>query len=468
MLKQIWGSGRAVSLDELSNNGHLGKTASQFCKSYNLKYELKSGLECPACGRSFKYLDNNTYLVCSCGNQINTHKTDNLNIFRFTPDFDEIVNQIAKALKEKLYERDDRQPYAPIEYLKEVGVVKKDSKPLLRLFLATKKIDLDVISKLWVRLISQKEYGAVIHPSITKEARDFVDLTATSVPILFCNLESIEDPEFTNQFDAFHSFREETDRRFEHFKSLGLFNDLSNLTYENDLSLNLETLARFGGERFEERAIPLLHTLGAPKELSKRPFVPDGILLLPRGYWIIDAKSSNKGFEFDVSERDKAIRYITNLERESGPHETDMSFHGEIILALTSHITSELIYKVNDQYASSGLKSSIVILSFEGVQWLWNQSRLKPEYWHMFNKERDTDDLMELKPIIRNRLDKSDLGWEFATTKVRLVSENAIRALWEYVFQRNRYYGYSARHPDYIATSIVQQTFVDNYARLKT
>ena len=115
-----------------------------------------------------------------------------------------------------------------------------------------------------------------------------------------------------------------------------------------------------------------------------------------------------------------------------------------------------------------GQTTSIVILSFEGIEWLWEQTRLNAAYWHLFNKEKDTDDLMKLQPVIITRLEKNDLSREFANTKVRIVSLNAIKALWQHVFERNRYYGYKDRDPDYIATSVVQETYMDNYMRLKS
>ncbi len=459
----VWEAGHSVTFQELEILGlsDLGDRLTKLREAGVLRADLRSGLVCPNCLTPLEYIRRNTLLVCGCGYKADIVAQFDPRWFRFSPEFVRIWDGISSALKVPGLDVRVEKTHREIEHVIEIGMLSKKEEPGLRVFLCTRRMDVRPLSEVWTSLVQRQEIGMILHPGLTPEAECLVGLTAASIPMYLQHVLHLDEGDSVNRILQFPRFRREIDQRIDSIKKrmYGVAEEVS-----VPAKPNLEELSRIGGERFQAPAIGLLHTLGAPETLPKREYQPDGTLLLPTGYWIIDTKSSQKGFTFSTSERDKAKRYVQALEEKPGQSEDGWAFFGEIILTRTGHVDSKLMGRVNDYILASGLRSSLVILSFEGVDWLWKKAADEPRFWKMLDSVNDPVSLLELRPVITTRPEVEDLVNKFAAGKVRLISEGAVKAFWSLIIERNEYFGFRGRRPENIAES-VQRTMMNRFMR---
>lgn len=463
---EIWKKGGPVGIEQFKSYIEVGKlyTVEEFCEEMVLMSNLKPVVMCLSCGHQLKNFRQDRYLICTCGTRIDTLETTNLDMFRFIPDFDRIAESVSTELISLGVTISKESKELDIEYLRDLGMLKRNDEINLRLLVSTKSLEQRTVSELWGNLQLRKERGIVIYPGLSKESEILISTTAASIPILFLNYQSFPKANFIEQLHQFQFFRDDVEKRLRELNILfeGVFAVKSDAILTG-LPENLDYLSKRGGESFESPAIKLLNTIGAPLELTKRPYLPDGILLLPKGFWIIDAKSSLYGFKFNVDERDKASRYVRTIEENNTYSGPGWKFFGEIILTGTENITSETIRKVKGYFSGAKLDSSIVILSYEGLKWLWESSINDPTYWHLFNGLSDPEILMDLNSVIYNKLEDDDISKTSFDNHFRVISENAMKVFWDYVFDRGTYVNMLGHTPQNVA-DFVQSAFMTAFS----
>jgi hypothetical protein len=386
--------------------------------------------------------------------------------YRYVPNFDSLLGWIAETLDKGGLSLHATSRHSDIEHILDAGEIIKHPNVSLDLFLATGAVDTRALAEIWVLLVQRGTLGVLIHPGMSEDAAKLVALTFASVP--FITIEAVELPNVSSidQIVDFPRFRAEIARLLQTVtfpQSVELTGVAPGVS---PLPTGIDALARTGGEQFQAPAISLLHTLGAPEVLPKEAYCPDGILLLPDGFWLVDTKSSIDGFKFSVPEREKSRRYVRTFE-EKQDSSSDWTFFGEIILTRTDVLGPQTIRRARDFLLAEDLRSSIVLMSYEGLSWLWEQAWLQPKYWRCCNIASDTRALMELHPVILNSIREDPMIHEFAESRVRVVSQKTFVAFREYVLGRKEYHELRARTPEDIAT-MVRRTLMNQFTRRRS
>jgi hypothetical protein len=190
--------------------------------------------------------------------------------------------------------------------------------------------------------------------------------------------------------------------------------------------------------------------------------VPDGLLVLPDGVWIVDAKSSEGGFSYPQPERDKAWRYLETIEKRMDQFTSSWRFYGEIIVTNTDALLARDMERARMDLRARGTTSIVVVVSHEGLHRLWNHARNSSEYWHRRMLAEDPRDLLLLKPRFVAKVRPTEsipLGLD---SPLRVVTGQVLDGYWEIV-QSNPYSLPGGRNPEDVLTR-VEGMFIRDYA----
>ena len=469
VLVRIWRVGHPASLEEIDldlDRASLEKEIGRLHVAGKINGQLRANLVCEQCGNPYEYAHADRVLTSACGNTVDLSQQFKPDFYRYVPNFDQLGKWVTQSLAREEFRTHSRSQNSQIEHIVDLGQITRPPSLSLDLFLSTTVVDTRSLAELWVLLVRRGRLGVLLHPGMSEEATELAALTFSSMPFISIEAAELASPAVVSQVAEFPGFRTEIERMLERTRSVPEIDSLSGSSDDDPLPVGIGVLARVGGERFQAPVISLLHTLGAPENLPKTPYCPDGILLLPDGYWLVDAKSSLDGFSFSVPEREKARRYVRPFEERQGSS-SDWTFFGELILTRTDVVDSATIRRARDFLLAEDLRSSIVLLSFEGLSWLWKKAWAEPKYWRCCNIASDTRTLLELRPNLLNSISGDPLAHEFAGTRVRLVSEEAIKSFWSLVLKRRVYHELRDRTPEDIMT-MVRRTLMDLFARRST
>ena len=287
-------------------------------------------------------------------------------------------------------------------------------------------------------------------------------------PVLALEYPRLENPDVAQQIALFPKYRDlVTESLAEIARRLNPDGkDSTTDLFEGDSEGQIDQLARTGRERSQLPALKLLMALGPTVGFTKAPWVPDGVLLVPGGFWIVDPKSSEKGFSFSTSERDKIARYLNVLEKQEHLFGPSLKFHGEIIITRTDPINLSAIESATSYLRSRRPDSVVSLVSHEGIRWLWDQIRAEPGYWHLRDAVFDTDNLLKLRPKGFEQGKVPDPARDYVDAPFKVISPEVLRAHWEFLQSRGIYPQMGGHTPSSIA-ELVQGIYVQEFVRLK-
>lgn len=196
----------------------------------------------------------------------------------------------------------------------------------------------------------------------------------------------------------------------------------------------IRSSSRKGRDSFEKYALLLLSHFGPTGAFKTKPFHPDGVLINPDGFWIVDAKSTDDFFKFPVREKDKAKRYIEKIENNAHRF-SKHSFFGEII------ITPELEpknYKVIDAlkeyFDKNPIKSNIIIIPLEGLLYLYEEIWKNMNYLHKYDSRKHIFMLFDISDKIASiEYTQNKILNASRNTHVRYITQETIKNYWKYV-----------------------------------
>ncbi len=248
---EIWKKGGPVGIEQFKSYIEVGKlyTVEEFCEEMVLMSNLKPVVMCLSCGHQLKNFRQDRYLICTCGTRIDTLETTNLDMFRFIPDFDRIAESVSTELISLGVTISKESKELDIEYLRDLGMLKRNDEINLRLLVSTKSLEQRTVSELWGNLQLRKERGIVIYPGLSKESEILISTTAASIPILFLNYQSFPKANFIEQLHQFQFFRDDVEKRLRELNILfeGVFAVKSDAILTG-LPENLDYLSKRGGK----------------------------------------------------------------------------------------------------------------------------------------------------------------------------------------------------------------------------
>lgn len=469
--KMVWSKGGSVSIEQLSEFGGVDDTwkKEEICENYYLKAELRGNITCRKCEGVMKSVKSDTILVCpSCNNIIDVERDQYSYLFWFTPDFTRISQHILQALTEKGIPPVVGKKHSEIDHLFEICTFSFENSLPYRLYLAESILDISPVSLLWTDLFISNEYAIVLHPGLSESVENLLSLTVSSAPIIFSDLDSIGENDFLKNVERFDTFIQQVSDLVDFFLAHSQKLQTSEeKTKVKGLPYDIDNLARAGREKFEAPAMNLLNTIGVSYPLDRHKYYPDGFLMLKDSFWIVDAKSSGKGFQLEQSERDKTDRYRRIIELELESEVPNWRFMGELVVTKTSHIDKRLIDRLRLFFDNSDLHSTVSLVSYEGLYWLWNQAYQDPKYWHLINFNRDVLKLLDLHQVIIKGVDTNDPGVLTSRDKLKVISESVIKSFWKYIVQRDEYDTLGMASPEHWRETI-QRIYMERFTQAPT
>ncbi|MFX0174380.1 MAG: hypothetical protein ACFE9L_21085 [Candidatus Hodarchaeota archaeon] len=187
--------------------------------------------------------------------------------------------------------------------------------------------------------------------------------------------------------------------------------------------LKILSLSINGGYKFEEPALSLLWTLGIPIILKGRKDIAEGALIHPHGFWLLDAKSCMKPYNFQQSEKDKISRYVRKLEDSKKDYPT---FSSEGIGIITRDITKETVENIRkffDEYLVNGI---IFIGLVPPLIKLLEYAQHNPEYWFRFNPKSHPKMLFHGTSKLKEEWKNMKERWNLHDSNLIIIDEKLV------------------------------------------
>lgn len=449
-----WSPERAEEVD--------GKIASGL-----INRQMLSAIDCPDCHVRMT-LVKRAVLVCEkCKNTIDTRKDFRPEFYSYSANLKDVVKRSVDALHSVGLTEAGVSPIVPdFASMRWVATLNDSEGRSVELLLATERVKQRGLHEAWGWARSNGHKAILIHPGLTKAAEQLLEFGVESSPIFALDFQRLWSEPGLRQAANFPRFRDRVSLALS-----AISNGLAGPSIEHDgeglfdnSEAALEELARSGGERYQRPALKLLMTLGPTYPFSKAGWVPDGVLLDPAGFWIVDPKSSELGFSFSTAERDKIARYLGVLDAKQSALGRSLRFRGEILVTRTAPIDASRLRLAADFIRSRSQDFKVALVSHEGLVWLRDQAAAHPEYWHMRSPEDDSLNLLTLQPkgFIDGAVPPESAP--FIDSPVKLIGPLALKAYWEFVRARRLFPGMGGRTPESIA-ELAQSMYVQEFVR---
>ena len=459
ILGSTWQAGRPVTAVELGAQtsealAHLRRLVDGGL----LEKTLLSSVRCDNDGERMKAVDKSRALVCPrCPNTIELNKTESLVFYTFQVGLDELTNQAIATFEANGLPVGGAGEYPGGRELASIGVVTAGEGEGLEILLAKKRVTASALLSAWGYCTSSDKICILIHPGLSKQAESYLRLSFQASPIFCVHASALGDGQLFQAARNFRDFRKTVELRLEGVESV-LFQAATSPPAEvvNPFGVDADELAKHGRAGYEPTALSLLSILGPTLRFSRRDRVqqvPDGMLLLPDGVWIVDAKSATNGFHYKQSERDQTWRYIETIEKRSDLFDARWRFYGEIIVTLTDTVDLGEIENARRDLRARGTLAVVSIVSHEGLRRLWERTRISSEYWHRRMMSEDPRDLLLLHDRFTSDPRVGEEVRASANSQLRVVSGPVIDFYWEAVL-KNQYQGVSMRNPEDVLTQL--------------
>jgi hypothetical protein len=468
VLLYVWGRGRPVEASELK--GQDGPTLPRvraLLSAGLLQRTLLSRIYCPEDGEQLLTVDNASALTCSrCGLIIELGKSEFLEYYSLHVDYARITACIVDSFKAHGFELSGETSFPANRDISQSGVLHIGADSTLALLVAKRVVTPATLLQAWGHCSASSQSAILVHPGLAPTSEQYLRLSFQSSPI--CPVLAT-DLSLARPFESarsFTRFRREIQARLTGLESIvfGADGGAQPTDIMDPFGPEDDELATSGGATYEPTALKLLSILGPTLKFSRRAGVrqvPDGILLLPDGVWILDAKSASDSFHYRQEQRDQTWRYLSTIEQRSDYFRNSWKFYGEIIVTRTDPLLNEELKNARDDLRARGTTSVVTIVSHEGLRRLWTRASANPEYWQRRMLSEDPRDVLLLRQrfLSDSRVDKNTVAT--AESPLRVVTSGVLDSYWDRVLA-NPYQGLSARQPADVLSGI-EEMFIRDY-----
>ena len=467
LLIATWQDGKPLSAGALGARTpeELGRL-KRLVETGLVEKTLLSSVRCEKDGERLKPVDRSRALVCPrCSTTIELDKPESLGFYTFQVGFPELAKQTKAAFKAHGLPIGQEGAFPSGREILSIGTASGEGGTSIEILLARKRVGPSALLATWGYCATSSRISVLIHPGLSEQAESYLRLSFQACPIYALHASGLGDDTLFEAARKFPKFRRTVESRLKGVESV-LFPDGRKPSVEevDPFGVDADELAKHGKASYEPTALSLLSILGPTLPFSRRGGVrqvPDGILLLPDGVWIVDAKSASDHFRYQQSQRDQVWRYLETIERRRDHFDAHWRFYGEVIVTLTDPLDPVEIERARRDLRARGTSAVVSIVSHEGLRRLWERARSMSEYWHRRILSEDPRDLL----LLHNRFaSDSRVGEEVrigAETPLRLVSGPLLDAYWDAVL-KNPYHGVSMRNPVDVLTRL-EEMFIRDF-----
>jgi hypothetical protein len=469
LLLAIWHGGRPADAASLGVRDAEGFThLESLLRAGLVEKTLLSSIYCERDGERLLLVDGARALTCSrCGNTIELGKDESLGFYSFQASMPTLTKLVCSAFAEHGLPPKGGGTFQGNRDVSAIGTFRADDGSDVDLLLARREVGPGCLLQVWGHCASASRSTVVVHPGLSTHADSYLRLSFQASPIYTIHGSAICDGGPFEAARRFPAFRRSIASRLEGVES-ALFDagGVESIGERVDpFGVEADELSRHGGARYEPVALQMLSVLGPTLRFSRRAGVkqvPDGILVLPDGVWIVDAKSSEVGFRYNQGERDKAWRYLETIERRLDQFNASWKFYGEVIVARTDPIQANDLALARADLRARDASSVVSVVSHEGLLHLWQRARDTTDYWYRRLLGEDPRDLLLLNPRFLPKGPGNDEARSSADTPLRIVTAPVIESYWDSVL-KNPYPTLSGRNPRDVLTGL-EEMFIRDYA----
>jgi hypothetical protein len=382
-----------------------------------------SRIHCPKCNENIDRISLGDYLVCKNCNQIFNlqEKSTSLMFSTFKPLEVGTSLFLSECLKLSLgYKKKSTK----LTTIWELG---KTSSEKITVFLCIGQSSKDKILTIYGLLHYQKTPGILLYTGeIQDEGRRILETYPQEllIPVVLeSNLNRVRQT-IGKIDESFIRLSEQFDQVVKIFDKEVKITAKFPIVEEGWLDkLRIIELSKEGGYQFEEPALSLLWTLGIPILLKGRKDIAEGALIHSNSFWLIDAKSCMKSFDFKQETRDQVSRYIKKIEK-SKIHYPDFASEG--LGVITREITQETIKRVRGFFDSQKVDGTIFIGLVPALIKLFQLVQRNPEYWYRFNPNRHPQMLFHGESNMKKAWRSMKKRWNLQDSDISIIDEKLI------------------------------------------
>ncbi len=434
-----------------------------------VKRDFLATIRCPDC-RARLVVVRRTIPVCEgCKRVWDARREFHPEFYAYSADLSRVNDLAVDRLREAGFERSEQGVASNLtargtRYIASMQNIRGQQ---LDVVIATETVKRETLYQLWGLARIHHLNVVLVHPGLAPQAEQLLELGIEVSPILPVDYRCLTLPESVQKVALFPTYRERLARSLARISSTLLAETESGQTDLFDISPDeLDRLSREGGVKYERPALKLLMALGPAVVFAKTGWTPDGVLLGPNGFWIVDPKSSMNGFRFSASEKDKIARYLELMLKKESAFGPSLRCFGEIIVTPTDNVSENVLDATASYLRVRAPRHTVSVVSHEGLVWLWHQIDAEPNYWHMRDPIEDAFNLLTLQPkcFVGGAVPESSS--RYIDTPCKLIGLDAFKAYWDLLRDRNVFHGLGGRTPAAVS-ELVQGMFVQEYSRTK-
>jgi len=468
VLLSAWQAGRPVSAALIGTKDAPGLAQLQLHLDAGLlRKTLLPSIHCENDGERLRLVGDGQVLVCQrCNSTIELQKTSSLEFYSFKVDFETLALRVQGAFTDRGIKVTRGGSFPAGRDVVPIGSFTGLDGSEIDLLLAKKTLNPGSLLQVWGHCASTSRTAVLVHPELSPNADSFLRLSFQSSPVYAIRADSLREVQTYESAAKFPAFRRTIADRLKGVETL-LFSDSGvKLGGErvDPFGIEADELSLHGRVGYEPVALKLLSVLAPTLKFSRRGGVlqvPDGILVLPDGVWMVDAKSSSEGFRYRQDERDKIRRYLETIEKRSDHFNERWKFYGLIIVTRTAALRKEDVENARNDLRARGAASIVSIVSHEGLVGIWEKARGSSDYWYRRLLGEDPRDVLLLKKRFTTDARVEESTKVSAETPLRVITESVLDVFWESVL-KNRYTGLSGHQPVDVLTDL-EEIFIRDF-----
>lgn len=471
-LLTAWRLGRPISYRELrATTGESKATVLRLITDGVLLKTLLSTIRCDIDSEPLLQVERGRVLVCPRCHRIESlDATESLSRYSLSVDVKAVTQLTVEAFEANKFKHLAHGDFVSSAEVTAAGTLQDiEGGSEVELLVAAQEVSGASLLQIWGHCTQARRTVVLVHPGLVKEADDYLRLAFQTSPIYALYGPNLDDPQAFAAAAQFTAFRREIEEKLASVQGAFVVPPSSGApgdSAEDPHPSDLDELSHFGRASYEPAALRLLSILGPTLPFRRRAGVhqvPDGVLLLPDGFWIVDAKSSESGYRFLQGERDKIKRYIETISRRGDQFANSWKFYGAVIVARTGDLSWRDINNARRDFRTQSGAAVVTIVSHEGLAHLWENTRDSSDYWHRRIFSEDPRDLLLLRSRFLPEISSSDSNRIGPDSPLRVVTAAVIERYWETV-SSNRVPLPGWQDPHDVLTRL-EEMFIRDYAK---
>ena len=428
---------------------------------------LLASIHCKRDGERLRLVGDSQALVCPrCSSTIELQNTDSVEYYNFQVNLDILAMRVREAFTERGLQVAPGGSFpASMEVVPIGSFIGLDGSEI-DLLLAKRTLSPGALLQVWGHCASTLRTVVLVHPELSPSADSFLRLSFQSSPIYAIRADSLREAKTYESASKFPAFRRTIADRLKGVEGLLFAGDGAALREEriDPFGVDADELSLHGGPSYEPAALKLLSVLAPTLKFSRRGGVrqvPDGILVLPDGVWLVDAKSSTEAFRYRQDERDKIRRYLETIESRSDHFNDKWKFYGLLIVTRTGQLRERDVENARSDLRARPASSIVTIVSHEGLLDIWQRARGSSDYWYRRLLGEDPRDVLLLKKRFTSDARVEESTKVNAESPLRVVTAPVLDVFWDNVL-KNRYSGLSGHQPVDVLTDM-EEIFIRDF-----